>query len=253
MRSRISARAVSGLALIELLIALFLAALLLTGLVHMVSSANSATRLQDNQAQLQGQVRYAFRLLSSTISQAGYRPRPWDPEYSIDAIVDRTQDNVSMAGDRLVLRTWSELNCFDNQNPVSDAQGNPAFYIRETAFDVNSSGHLARECRYGPSTAELTTQVRRQGLVPGVESFQLLFGLDHNRDGYVEQWVRAGAWSDQARVLGVRIGLALRSDDAVVDAASGEFSLLDTRLSNPPDGRLRTVLEITAAIRGRSG
>lgn len=253
MISRIFGRTAHGMALMELLVAMFLAALLLLGLLHMVSGASSATLLQDNQAQLQNQVRHASRLLSTAIAEAGYRPRPWDKSYTIGAIVETTQDNVSAAGDRLVLRAWSDLNCFDNRNPVTDTLGDPEFHIRETAFDVNSSGYLARECRYGPSPSDLTTQVRRQGLVPGVESFQLLFGIDGNGDGSIEQWTRAAGWADESQVLGIRAGLVLRSDDAVVDGVAGEFTILDTRMTRHADGHLRHVLEFAAAIRGRSG
>lgn len=239
--------------LMELLISLFLTALVMLALVQMISASSSASLLQENQALLQDQARFIARLLSTEVAQAGFRPRPWDDSYTHSAIGDSTQDTVSASSDRLVLLRWSDLNCFENRNPVLDASGKPAFHLRETTFDINSTGHLARGCRYGPSLADMTTQVRRQGLVPGVQSFQLLFGEDSDADGRVDRWVNAGGWLDERRVLGIRAGLLLRGEDSVVESRNEELPLLDSHTTLRSNGRLHQAVEIAAAIRGRLG
>jgi type IV pilus assembly protein PilW len=241
----------SGFTLLELLVALLLSVLALTAIVQLVTSAGGATKLQDNQAVLHDRVRYAERLLGRAIGEAGYSPRPWDTSLSIPAITQESTDAATPGGDRLVVQAWSDRNCFENMNPDRDADGNALFYLRRNRFDLNSSGQLTRQCRYGPSEESLVTQIRRQGLVPGVEAFQLRFGLDEDGDGAVERWARAEDWSEERRVRAVRAGLLIAGPDAVVDAERGSFMVLDTTVRASADGRLREVLEITRALRSR--
>jgi type IV pilus assembly protein PilW len=239
------------LSLIELLLALALTALLVLGVVQIVAAASAAHRLQDNQAQLQDRARLAVGLLSRRIRQAGFRPEPWSPDSDASGFTDDSVDNVSSAGDRLGIREWSDRNCFDNRNPDRDAGGRARFYLRETVFDLNAADNLALLCRYGPSAADLTTEIRREGLVPGVESFQVLYGEDADQDGNIERWVPAGLWSDPGRVLGVRFALLIAAEDPVAEPAAGQFTLLDTTVIGAADGRLRQVFEAATALRGR--
>jgi type II secretory pathway pseudopilin PulG len=239
--------------LLELLIATLLTAILLLGIVQFASAAGAARQLQDNQSQLQDQARNVSRLIGDAISEAGFDPAPWNAAYALDDVFAGSTDAVSTRGDRLVVRSWSDRNCFDNLNGVAAADGRPAFYLRESAFDLNTEGQLTRSCRYGPSASDLTTQVRRQGKVPGVEGFQLLFGIDADGDGNAERWARAGDWAAPGQVLGVRVGLLLRGADPVAEPASVDHHVLDSVSSAPADGHLRLPLEFTVAVRGRTG
>jgi type IV pilus assembly protein PilW len=241
----------AGFSLLELLLAAALAAVLMLGLVHIVTAASAASELQRNQAQIQDHARHAIGILSRAIREAGFSPEPWSDDYPPLGLTADNLDGASVTGDRLAVRAWSDLNCFDSRNPDRDSEGNPRFYIRESVFDLSGDQNLARLCRYGPNPAEMTTQVRRQGLLTGVESFQLLYGEDADSDGNVERWVPAGQWSDSRRVLGVRIGLLLASDDAVEEPAATSVQVLDTPVTTPPDGRLRRVFEFAASLRGR--
>lgn len=241
----------AGFTLLELMIALSLSALALLTIVQLVTSAGAATMLQDNQAILHDRMRYAERLLGRAVSEAGFTPQPWNSGFANTAVTGETADAVTTRGDRLVVRSWSDRNCFDNPNPDRDAAGNARFYLRQNRFDLNTSGQLTRQCRYGPSEGELVTQVRRQGLVPGVEAFQLLFGLDEDGDGAVERWARAGDWTDERQLRAVRAGLLLAGPDAVVGAKPESFNVLDATVRAKADGRLREVLEVTRALRSR--
>lgn len=241
----------AGFTLLELMIALLLSALALTAIVQLVTSAGAATMLQDNQATLHDRSRYAERLLGQAIGEAGFTPQPWNPVFAVTAVTAETADAVTARGDRLAVQGWSDRNCFDNLNPDRDAAGNARFYLRENRFDLNTSGQLTRQCRFGPSRDELVTQVRRQGLVPGVEAFQLLFGLDEDGDGTVERWARPGDWSDERHVLAVRAGLLLAAPDSVVDAEPGTYNVLGTPVRAAADGSLRETLEMTRTLRSR--
>jgi type IV pilus assembly protein PilW len=246
-------KAARGMTLIELLIALALAAFLVLGLVQIVAAASAAGGLQRNQAELLDRARFAIGILGRAVRPAGYRPEPWNSDYAPDALGADNLGGASAAGDRLQLRTWSDRNCFDNRNPDRDADGRPRFYLRESVFDLTADGSLAHTCRYGPGPGNLTTQIPRQGLLPGVESFQVLYGDDSDGDGNIDGWARAGQWTDAQSVLGVQIGLLLASDDVVAEPVGETFDVLGTRLQAPADGRLRRLFDFALAIRGRTG
>jgi prepilin-type N-terminal cleavage/methylation domain-containing protein len=242
----------SGFTLLELLLAMALAALLILGLVQIVSATSTAGSLQSNQAQILDHARFAIAVLSEAVRQAGYRPEPWNGAYGPEALTPQTANGVTANGDRLAVRSWSDLNCFDNRNPELDSDGHPRFYLRESVFDLSRDYGLTRLCRYGPDAADLTTQIRRQGMVPGVESFQVLFGEDGDLDGNIERWVTAGQWGDPRRVLGIRIGLLFASEQAVVEPLTQEYEVLDAVATATADGKLRQVFDFTVAIRGRT-
>ena len=121
------------------------------------------------------------------IRSAGFNPWPWQESTLIPEIGANTANGDSVAGDRLSINSWSDLNCFDNRNPVKGANGEPEFFVRQFTWDLNSDHHLTLECRYGRSLTELSTQVRRQGLIPGVEVFELIYGEDLDAGGESEE------------------------------------------------------------------
>jgi type IV pilus assembly protein PilW len=256
MNSRLehpSLRSHGGLTLVELLVALLIAAFLIIGLVQIVMAARGSFQLQENQAEVQENGRYAVSTLGKLIRQTGYSPQPWNEDFEPTGLMPGTQDRVSSRSDRLTIRSWSNTNCFDNRNPVEDGFGEAAFFLRESSFDLNDRNDLTHTCRYGPTEAGFTTQIRHQGFVRHVEMFQALFGLDDNGNGHVNRWVKAAEWADQQQILGIKIGLLLRSTDSVVERSKQDFSVLDADYTAAADGRLRLLLEFTAPIKGRSG
>ena len=243
----------TGLILIELLVAVLISAILIIGLVQIVQASRSSFRLQENQAEVQENGRYALSTLARVIRQTGYNPQPWNDLFEPQGITPETVDGVTSRSDRLAVRFWSNTNCFDNRNPVVDEFGEAAFFIRESRFDLNDRKDLTHNCRYGPTAANLVTQVRREGLVRNVESFQVLYARDNDTDGHVDLWVIGGDWSNEQQIIGIRLGLLLSSTDSVVDSVSQAFTVLDSPHTTPADGKLRLQLEFTAAIKGRSG
>jgi type II secretory pathway pseudopilin PulG len=242
----------AGLTLVELLVALALAALLLTGMVQITSAASASAQLQRNQAQVQENVRLANRALSRAIHQAGYNPQPWNPAFSLVALAETSADNVTPRGDRLVVRFWSDRNCFDNRNSEVDSAGNPRFFVRESTFDVTASRSLTHQCRYGPSLSELTTQIRRQGFINEIEAFHVLFGDDSDRSGGIDAWVKAGQWSHASNVTGVRVGLLASSEDPLLGPRDLALDVLDATVNKSAERKLYRAFEFTAAIRGHT-
>ena len=242
-----------GMMLTELLVAALLSAFLIVGLVQIVSAARSSFRLQENEAEVQENGRHAIATLGELIRQAGFSPQPWNESFQSQALTSETRDRISSRSDRIALRSWSNLNCFDNRNPIKDETGESSFFIREYVFDLNDRRDLTHTCRYGPTELEFITQVRRQGFIKNVESFQVLYGEDRDYDGNIDRWVRGAEWSDESQVLGVKLGLLLNSSEVVVEQAAQDFSVLDFQYRTRADGRLHQLFEFTAAIKGRSG
>jgi type IV pilus assembly protein PilW len=242
-----------GFTLLELMLALGLSALLVLGLVQVVAAAGASARLQDNHARLQENARLAHSVLSRAARETGFSPQPWNGAYPPVALGESTRDAVTARSDRLSVRSWSDVNCFNNRNAVRTADGEPAFYIREWTFELNGQANLAQQCRYGPSLTEMETQIRREGFVPGVEAFQLLYGEDTDGDGSVNRWVPGGRWSDETRLHGIRVGLLFSSEDSVLEPKAREFRVLDSTIRAPADGRMRYLAQYAVTFRGRNG
>lgn len=240
-----------GYSLMEVLIGVFLSSLLIAGIVQLVVASVSAYRLQLSLSQLEESGRYARDVLISHISQAGYRPQPWENQLQLPALTNETLDGSSKPGDQLGLQRWSSHNCYGNENPVRDSDGQAAFYLMQARFRVNTSNNLAITCRYGPDASQLTTQINNFGLVEGVESMQVLFAEDRDGDKIADRWVTGQAWQRESDIRAVKVALLLSTSSPFDQPASGQITLLDETITPPGDGRLRRVSILTAAIRGR--
>ena len=240
-----------GLSMVELLVAMLLALLLLVGLVQIAVAARSSFRLQESVAELQERGRFAADSLGNILRQSTFTPRPWQVPAAAAGLLDNTQDTIRTHGDRLAFRTWSDRNCFGNANPVRDASGLPAFYMKEHVLELNGSANLAHTCRYGPDPGNYITQIQRQGLVQGVEAFQALYAEDSNGDGEADRWVRGAEWQNEPRVLGVQLALLLSSSEPVVEPREQTFTVLVDTVVSAADGKLRRLLTLAHAFRGR--
>lgn len=238
--------------LVELLAAMLISSFLVLGLVEIAAGARSSFRLQEAVAEVQENSRFAVATLAGAIRGAGYHPRPWLDDHEASGLTGENRDGGGSGSDRLAVSAWSDRNCFDNLNPALDASSRPAYYLRESVFELNGRRDLVHTCRYGPDSARLTTQIRRQGLIRNVESFQAQFSEDSDTDGSADRWTAGGEWLDEKRVLGVRIGLLLASSEPVVEPATQSHSVLDFHFTEPEDGRLRRVYTFATAIRGRN-
>jgi len=240
-----------GFTLMEVMIGMFLSTILISGIVALISGSVSAYRLLLSQGQLEESGRYARDVLITHISQAGFQPEPWQNLPDFMALTDESQDSGSSAGDQLGLQRWSRYNCYGNENPVMDIDGQPAFYLLQTRFSVNHANNLAITCRYGPDAFQFKTQMNNFGLIEGVESMQVLYAEDRDDDEIADGWVKAHAWSEENNILAIKVAVLLSTDQPFNEAVSKQITLLDESISTPADGYLRSVKSLTSAIRGR--
>jgi type IV pilus assembly protein PilW len=242
-----------GLTLVELLVAMLMGAVLLTGLVQIAAGARSSFRLQEAVADMQESERFVIDTLGGILRQSDFRPQPWSDAPEAAGFTAESMGTAGSHADRLAVRTWSEFNCFDNLNPVVDAGGRPQVFLKESVLELNGSDNLTHTCRYGASAAAFTTQIQRQGLVERVEAFHVLYAEDLDGDGAADRWVAGGQWLDEKRVLGVQIALLLRGRDMVKEPSAQAYPMLDHLVTAPADGKLRRVVNVALALRGRIG
>lgn len=235
----------------EVMIGMFLSTILISGIVALLSGSVSAYRLQLSLSQLEESGRYARDVLITHIAQAGFQSEPWQDQTVHPALTDENRDSGSSAADQLGLQRWSRHNCYGNENPVMDVDGQPAFFLLQTRFSVNSTNNLAITCRYGPDASQLQTQMNNFGLIEDVESMQVLYAEDRNGDDIADGWVRAQAWLQESNIRAIRVALLLSTRQAFDQASSTQINLLDESISTPADGHLRSVKVLTSAIRGR--
>jgi len=244
-------RSQHGFTLMEVMIGVFLSTLLMSGIVQLLGGSVSTYRLQLSKGQLEESGRYARDVLMTHISQAGYHPEPWQSGAALPALTSETLDGDALPGDRLGLQRWSRRNCFGNENPIKDSNGQPAFHLLQARFHVNNSNNFAITCRFGPDAASLTTQINNYGLIEDVESMQVLYAEDRNDDKIAESWVTSQAWQQESNVLAIKVALLLSTRQAFGQATSEQITLLDQTVTTPADGHLRKVSLLTSAIRSR--
>ncbi len=242
-------RRANGFTLLELLVAMALGALVLAGLLKTAQATSRATAVQRALVGLQAAARFAEEEITVQAEGAGFRPDPWTtPPLSV---IDDSVDGAAGASDRLVLRRWSRRNCLGNDNPVPGPDGLPSFYLRESEFTLRENWRLVETCRYGPGDVSGTRQLNAATLVEGVENFQVQFAEDTDGDRVTDRWVKAGHWTDERHVIGVRFALLLAPQDPVGARARGTVRLLDETMTPAEDGRIRLVVQGTVPMRGR--
>lgn len=239
-----------GLTLVELSMALFCAAMLSAGAMHYASAASAGFRLQRDLSALQESARFALSLLGDEARQAGFAPLPLAASISPGALTGST-DGADGGPDTLALRRWSDRNCFDNENPVTDAAGRPRHYLRQTRFSIRNARELVLRCGYGPDADQLVTQVNNLGLAENVRTLQVLFAEDGDGDGLPDRWVRPGEWTDESAVLAARVALLTALPHTGPGAPAGQTVNVAGSAYPVEPGHLARVTETTVPLLGR--
>ena len=117
-----------------------------------------------------------------------------------------------------------------------------SFFIRNGPNNVPSLYRLIS----GPSATP-------EALIEGVENMQILYGVDSDGDGTVNQYLPASGTLDFSKVISLRIGLLLRSVRGLPHRKPPKsppgWRLLDTEITTASDTLLRKVLNTTTQLR----
>jgi type IV pilus assembly protein PilW len=212
-----------GLSLIELMIALVISLFLLLALFQIFQSNKQGFRVQEWQSRLQENARAASFLLSHNLHLAGYK-------------TDSTADNVNvftstsgviLSGTAGGSTTTPDTVTFsfqdDSSIPVCTGAAPPGSYatpqVVTEQFLVNTTN---RTLSCTTTTGGVTSG--QQILIRNVDNMKILYGVDLDGDGSVDQYVKAGSVGNWDTVRSIAIGLLLASGDpnATTEADRGE-------------------------------
>lgn len=135
-----------------------------------------------------------------------------------------------------------------------------AFYVGQGPGGQSALYGAAMMCGQWQSLSVLTTGCSKgngpnnggtppQPLVPGVDNMQILYGIGPG--GVTQQWVPASLVSNWAQVNAVRMGFLIEGPlgSATPGANPTQWTVLNTKVTVPPDTRLRHVYVMTLSIR----
>lgn len=236
----------SGSALLSLMLAVSLGVAIVLSALRLVVQANADFVRADQSVLLADQAAHALEVIERTLQQAGRidgsQPMRIPSRPSAGAL--RGFDDASLPGSRQMLGSpvagaylgsdvlvvhfpgdagRLAVNCAGL--PVKPAAGNDddagwsAFYI-----DLDPLGEPELRCRYRGGTDWIS-----QPIATGVESLQVLYGLDSDDDGLPNDFVSAswlnaapaiaGQPSEWTRVVALQISLLMGSSQSLAGAA----------------------------------
>jgi type IV pilus assembly protein PilW len=228
----------AGLTLVELMISIAIGLVVMLAATALLLSSKSAYTGQDEEARMDESGRYALEIVARAVRQAGYlgrdgaavpiidtpailgldastvrrntpgieAPSPSGINHS-DVLAVRYLGSGSGSGDGTI------LNCAGFSVPADGSQGSSIFYVA-----ADAAGEPQLYCKYAGSAGWTADAVVR-----GVESFQVLYGVDADEDGLPERMLPADAIgpvpedaaaardSLWARVVAVRVALLMRA------------------------------------------
>lgn len=232
----------AGFTLLELMIALALTAFLLLSIVQVFAAAKASYRTQDAISRVQESSRFVSQFLMFHMRHAGYVPVDVADSKSLDSVITAdTADGGAGGNDVLSFAYFADNNCAEQPNPVVDAFGNPAFYVKQLRFSVDAADNLIMRCEYGrtQAPADLAVQINNAVVVEGVDTFQVLYGEDVDFDESVDRWVPANQWDDELRIIAAQFGLLLRSPEQATGVDRQTYNVLGTVVPAANDGLIR--------------
>jgi type IV pilus assembly protein PilW len=254
----------AGLALVEMMVALAIGLAVVLAAGHLLGLANAAYGAQTDNAALEDTGRYALELVGRAVRQAAHAdPAQMDLSSPVDVLparlagldasslaratagIDGPLADAANGSDVLAVRypgagagvegDGSVVNCAGFAVAASE-EGWSIFYVAK-----NADGEAELRCKYRGAASWTADAV-----VTGVDSFQVLYGLDTDtpRDGVANRYVNADAvraldaalaglppqelnrQTHWKRVVSVRIALLLHGARPIRhDSANAEFQL----------------------------
>lgn len=233
----------AGLSLPETLLSITLCMPLILGAIHLLCQSVGEQSLSHQTLLMEQDAQFALNIINDVVQLAGHQdpliaagPLAQPRLQGLDdaTLAARTDIGAGRSGpgasgsDVLMVRFsgssasgHSPLNCAgmpvpsgtaNADDPVADAQGYSVFYVAR-----GPDGENELRCKYRAASGWDS-----EALVQGVESFQVLYGLDRNDDGLPDQFLNASAITDEIgrtgsdtslwnRVVAVKVALLMRS------------------------------------------
>jgi len=256
----------NGLSLIELMVAITIGLLLLSGVFTIFMSNKQSYRVQENMGRVQENGRFAIDLMARTLRMTGWQGDNVDEwqEGSLSVANSGVQsltgtNNESTVGILAGSDTITVIYQGNTDGFVKDCLGNdvPVGVNVQNTFRVNTTAGGVVGATAG-TVGQLECVTTNGGtvtsaLIDGVEGFQIQYGIDTDNNQTANSYVSADNVIDTDDVISVRIILLLMSnaDRLAVVPASTTYTLLDFSYIGPTDERLRRRFSTTINMRNR--
>ncbi len=256
----------AGFTLLELLISLTLGLLLLTGIGTIYVGSNQTYRVQEQNARLQENGRYALEMIGRNIRQAGAdAPLSFTPTaITLDCLPTNTPACIAINGtdngtngtafDTLTIQLYA--NPDESNAGVWGARDCTGGFAAQGTLITNAFAMNGADLRCTGSVGGV------QPLISNVEDFQVLYGIDTtptapNGDQSADQYVAAPTAAQWPLVVSVRACVLIRSEEQGVTTSAQNFlncanALAGTgTLTAAADSRLRRTFVATFNLRNR--
>jgi len=268
----INKKALSGLSLLELLIAMVIGIFLLAGIASSYISSKKTSIKRDQYSLLEDNGRIAIETLTKVIQHTGYSAR----DKSLRPFITTSSDVASVAcsdGSQSVVNTGlftSNRIVKDGSSGASDSIGT-IFYGDNNLFKDCVGRELPVACRTTPSKVYNSFYVSNGNLecvgsraskayviAEGVENIQFLYGVDTNNDELVDRFLNAtnlalaaagnpAIWNS---VISVQVAVLVRSSKPVKQSSESKtYTLLDQSITSADDKFKREVFTATIRLR----
>lgn len=242
MISRRSRVYVDGFSLVELMIGMALGTLITVAAVSLFSTNQRTFALQRALTDIQEQGRFTLDFIARDLRKVGFsRPTLPGPTGVVLEAFDLLGVNVPPsiesgvdpeASDLLRISFHGDQDCEGDTSVVEQLVVN--------SYEVSADGNLfctgsLPAAGSGLLVEDVNDIANGTMLISGVESFQVLYGIDPSRNGLpnVQRYVRADEVAGEP-VLSIRVGILMRSGDQRVGQSAAEvrdFTVLDKMLT----------------------
>lgn len=240
-----------GFSLVELMVAMVVSLLLLSGVIQVFVSSKQSYRVVDSYSRLQENGRFAVDVLSRNIRMAGYRSNIWEiPAVAFPPNVPYASTGQAVFGsdgasDSITFRYQGSGDGF-----IEDCLGG----------NVGAGTTASVTFRIDATDNELECSVNAAGipqpLIDGVENMQIVYGVDTNGDFSANQFRTAtnvtasGQWNN---IIAVRIGLLLNTVGNVSYVNDSQnYDLVGTNVTAGADLLRRHRFVTTINLRNRT-
>ena len=251
-----------GLTLVELLIAMVVSLVLVAGVATVYISSQRTYHARDQLSGMDETARVALDTLTKNLEHAGYATPAKLPigDYfyykgastpvayacgdgknnirSVSGLTSKaTQDAFNSNGDSIAIRFIgdSALNT-DCANAsltegcqIDNASTTAASFVYNEFYVATDSSGIPNNLYCMASNDPNPKPITR-----GIENIQFLYGLDSDRDGAVNTYLKASSLtaSDWAHVISIQVAILVRSQETVYDVDTAKsYTLLDTTVT----------------------
>lgn len=257
-------RSQAGLTLVELMVALVLGLLLSLAAIQLLLTNQRTFSVQDAVTSVNQDGQMVLRYIAADVRNAGRGSQiegfvqPVVLNLSAnnaegEAVSFQSTDGGSGGNDTLVVSYLATSACQGADLTAGGAT--PEGEIIVNSYSVIDGSLWCSSLRQvGSSFQALSPEAVE--LISGVESFQVLYGVDGNLNNEIgaTKYVKASALAAADSVVAIRLGLLLRTNDTSlpVPAGSQTLTVLDQSVTTPSDRSVRRVFTTTAQVRNVS-